>query len=225
MAIELPQIDSLDGKLSSTPIPKPLRRKIINGIFRICLTEQQFDALGGLDTYFCDWYEEQCEVAAGHVSITTHCELLNIINLLQSTDSRRYNIIDALPQSRHWRQHASTTEELKLSIASIDLAARIWLSVSIGSIERALTPGNIVVWDDGETLSESLLRAVWPQSQLNENVKLPRTFTAANLERIAGLKVKWTSNLADHLALREDDTTVMLFHQASFLELHGNTGQ
>ena len=55
---------------------------------------------------------------------------------------------------------------------------------------------------------------------LSENAKLPKAFTAANLEQIAGIKVQWTSNLADHLSLKDDDTKVMLYHQASFLELH-----
>ena len=48
---------------------------------------------------------------------------------------------------------------------------------------------------------------------------IARAENQANLEKIAGIQVRWTSNLADHLALRDDDKKVMLFHQASFLEL------
>lgn len=39
-----------------------------------------------------------------------------------------------------------------------------------------------------------------------------------NLERISGIRVRWTSNLADHLSLDGDE--VRLFHHVSFLELH-----
>jgi hypothetical protein len=30
----------------------------------------------------------------------------------------------------------------------------------------------------------------------------------------------WTSNLADHLLMRDDDTKVILFHHACFLRKH-----
>lgn len=46
-----------------------------------------------------------------------------------------------------------------------------------------------------------------------------QSFTAANLEKIAGIQVQWTSNLAGHLSLKDDEKKVMLFHQVSFLEL------
>lgn len=55
---------------------------------------------------------------------------------------------------------------------------------------------------------------------LTDLVKLPQAFIAAHLERISGIKVIWTSILADHLLLKDDDTKLMLFHQVSILELH-----
>ena len=51
-------------------------------------------------------------------------------------------------------------------------------------------------------------------------VKIPQSFTAAHLEQIAGIKVIWTSNLAGHLLLKDDDTKLMLFHQVSILQIH-----
>jgi hypothetical protein len=51
-----------------------------------------------------------------------------------------------------------------------------------------------------------------------ESVKLPKAFNAWSIETVAGIKVKLTDNLADHLLLVEDDTTVLIFHHASFLE-------
>ena len=35
---------------------------------------------------------------------------------------------------------------------------------------------------------------------------------------IAGIQITWTSNLADHLQMRDDDTRVANFNYASFLE-------
>jgi hypothetical protein len=58
------------------------------------------------------------------------------------------------------------------------------------------------------------------QKNMSESVKLEKIFNARNLEHIAGIKVRWTSNLADHLRMRDDDTAVELFHYASFLRFH-----
>ena len=38
-----------------------------------------------------------------------------------------------------------------------------------------------------------------------------------NVERIGGLRIIWTSNLADHLRLHDDDTRLSIFHHATFL--------
>lgn len=51
-----------------------------------------------------------------------------------------------------------------------------------------------------------------------EGVKLPKAFNAWSVETVGGIKVRLTDNLADHLLLVEDDTTVLVFHHASFLE-------
>ncbi|KAL8736847.1 MAG: hypothetical protein Q9181_002262, partial [Wetmoreana brouardii] len=95
----------------------------------------------------------------------------------------------------------------------------IWLSVSVDSLPHFFTPGHFVCWGSNQHLSEAIENEICPKVQTNETVKLPKVFTAANLEQIAGIQVQWTSNLADHLSLKDDDKKVMLFHQASFLEL------
>lgn len=37
---------------------------------------------------------------------------------------------------------------------------------------------------------------------------------------MAGMCVTWTDNLADHLSLRDDDTRILIFHHATFLQNH-----
>jgi len=73
------QARGLDSKLLVTPISKSLRRAIINGVLNTSLIEERFRSLGDLEAYFSDWYEEQCEVAAGRVSVTTHRGILDIV--------------------------------------------------------------------------------------------------------------------------------------------------
>lgn len=73
----------------------------------------------------------------------------------------------------------------------------------------------------GQWALREFISSVFPQSPvLLDEVKLERLFNARNLERVAGIQVIWTSNIADHLQLEDDDTSVRLFSHASFLELH-----
>ncbi|EDN98828.1 hypothetical protein SS1G_13687 [Sclerotinia sclerotiorum 1980 UF-70] len=51
-----------------------------------------------------------------------------------------------------------------------------------------------------------------------ERVRLEKEFNACNLERIAGLQIEWTMNLADHLQLTDEENKVSIFCYASFLE-------
>ena len=111
------------------------------------------------------------------------------------------------------------TQDLKLDCA-MALAARLWLMISIDPPPRSLMPGRAVHWGDKDKLADTIKDQFFPGALLQDAIKLHKAFTAANLEKIAGIKVVGTSNLADHLAMTCDDTKVMIFHQVSFLELH-----
>ena len=207
----------LQRHIASTKLPIGLRQIVINRIFGLDLSASAFgDRDNGLRAYFNDWFEEQCEAAVGEVSVETLEELLEFVAYLQSTNGSQGKICSKLSSISGNLDPASN--------ASLTLAARIWLSISVGSLSHYVTPGqdyNIWEnnWEHGK-LSKAIHDTLWPKLQTSEKVKLPKVFTAANLEIIGGIRVQWTSNLADHLSLRDDDTKVMLFHQASFLELH-----
>ena len=192
---------ALDVRLSPMPIEPPLQQAIIQQIF-------QLDQPANLDAYFRDWFEEQCDAATGQVSVQTHREILCIISFLQANLSRA-EIEDKL--------YVQCGEE-HLVAASIDLAARIWLTLSIGTLPNSLSPGTSVAWNDGRL--SSTIHSLWSLPQLSDSIKLPKSFNAANIEKIVGIKIEWTSNLVDHLRLEDDDTKVLIYHQMSFLELH-----
>ena len=205
---------TLDILLTSTPLSQLSRQAIISRIFNVEVTSGSIDSIDGLSAYFSDWFEEQCEAAAGQVSVQTHEEVLGIIAHLQVNDLSRCDILTRL--QHEGCQQSSDVEALN---ASIDLAARLWLTLSIGSLQRSVTPGSTIPWNHGK-LADTVLDLLCPEFKLSDSVKFPKAFNAANLEKIAGIEVVWTSNLADHLSLTDDDTKVMLYHQASFLELH-----
>lgn len=215
--------DLLSRPVASSELSLPIRQALANGIFQTTLTADDFASRdSGLQAWFSDWFEEQCEAAATQVSASTHNDLLQILNYLQSrgTFASRADIADKLcTTSSATRPALGLSPDDDRLNASLTLAARIWLSVSIDSLQRFTTPGYFVCWNRYQSLSEAVHKEFSSKAQTTESVKLPKVFTAANLEKIAGIQVQWTSNLADHLVLKDDDKKVMLFHQASFLEL------
>ncbi len=214
-------LDPLDWPLASThSLALSVRRDIINEIFNLSLAEQDFRCRdNGLTAFFDDWFEEQCEAAASQLSVRTHRELLQVVAHIQSTDNREHRSMIA-EKLRTSSSTAKTPPELAPINASLTLAVRIWLSTSIDSLQHFVTPRHSVLWNSGRSLGDAIEDAFSPKGQSTEMIQLPKAFTAANLEKIAGIQVQWTSNLADHLSMKDDDTKVILFHQASFLELH-----
>ncbi|KAH8586936.1 hypothetical protein B0O99DRAFT_527766 [Bisporella sp. PMI_857] len=85
----------------------------------------------------------------------------------------------------------------------------------------ALSGETKLSWNDG-TIRDLIRTEFVAQNSMKEPVKLERIFNATNLEQIAGIKVRWTSNFADHLRMRDDDKVVEIFHYATFLKLHQN---
>ena len=113
----------------------------------------------------------------------------------------------------------STTDGdcLELSPEIIDLVVRLLSMIQIGGFRNVPMPGQgTLAWVDGP-LSKSLCMHFSQDNVLKEPVELDKTFTARNIERIAGIRIEWTSNLLDHLRMHHDDTSVALFHHASFL--------
>jgi hypothetical protein len=66
-----------------------------------------------------------------------------------------------------------------------------------------------IKWEDGP-LAEALSTELSPNYSLHDSVKLPKKFNALNLEKMAGIQICWTSNLADHLSMKDDDLKVSI---------------
>ena len=99
------------------------------------------------------------------------------------------------------------------------LTVRALTMVDVGGLQNGVKLGQVSrAWTNG-SLSD-FIKSTFPCAQeLSDHVKLERLFTAGNIERVADIQVIWTSNLADHLQLEDDDTKVRLYSHASFLEL------
>jgi hypothetical protein len=92
--------------------------------------------------------------------------------------------------------------------------------MKVGDFSTYFSAYKALAWEQGLPLRQFVSKAFEPRNVLiHERVKLDRVFTASNLTRIAGMKVVWTENLADHLRVLDEDSEVAIFHHASYLEV------
>lgn len=177
-----------------------------------------------LEAYF-RYYTHQADFflhdAGRHVMVRTHDHIVRLthmlrqdIDLVEAQDITRSQIFPGQDIDRH--------EALN---ASLHLAIRLLLMIEIGTTPNGFSRTGPKHWRSGK-ISQVLLDHFTPPASLPDKVRLERMFTARNLERIAGMRIKWTSNLADHLwvvdAENEDRLVVHIFHHASFLALQKN---
>lgn len=164
---------------------------------------------------FFRYYQEQCTTALCDIDDNTksHRQIAQIANKL-AEPNRDVTTLHSFDNSslerddneRYW----------------ISFAARVMTMVDVGGLRHGIRVGQIHRdWISGSL--KAFMSKTFPISrELTEDVKLEKLFTARNLQRFASIQVIWTNNLADHLQLEDDDTTIKLFSHVSFLELHRN---
>ncbi|KAI0107828.1 hypothetical protein GGR51DRAFT_142810 [Nemania sp. FL0031] len=107
--------------------------------------------------------------------------------------------------------------------SSVDLAVRLLLMLKVGIVRHQATPRYCLKWEKG-SLQDFIRERFNAYPVLDcHHVRLPKSFDAWSIVNIGGLKIEFTDNLADHLLLVEDDTIILVFHHASFLECQIDT--
>lgn len=174
-----------------------------------------------LQAYF-RYYNRQCrQVTAiammdGTVfPLTTNADLLDIITDIR--DNASHDDIMARVTAK-----CNVTMPPQPLQNTIDLAMRLLLMIDVGIFNNAYTGREGVTWTAG-TLTDFLKRLTLFDARPMipcDGVKLENNFHVYNIEHIAGLEVQLTTNLCDHLLLREDIRKVYVFHHAAFLQSH-----
>ncbi len=168
------------------------------------------------DSYF-KYYAQQCNLIGRHEngeysSVETHRDIMTMAKLLKQSLTRvevRKHMTDVLKSANITQQDNA-----------INLVARLMLMIRIGKVPHEFCEGRYLEWDwEGGSLSDFVHQnfAV-PPTRDRDRIKLEKSFNALNVQRIGGIKIWWTDNLADHLQMMDDDKAVFIFHHASFLE-------
>jgi hypothetical protein len=127
-------VDLLEHSLTAVPLPQETRRAVICAMFDLNSGERGSQATTGrFDTYFGHWYEKQCKQAAEQVSTSNHRQIIQVLQYLKSKDATRTSIKDELRQQ--CQVPVDSCAERMLD-GSIDLAARLLLTLSIGELDH-----------------------------------------------------------------------------------------
>ena len=201
------------------------RACFINTIFDLNLDVAELHCWdNGLEAFFSR-YATLCSLAANTnrtIVNITHWQLASFIKQLKEETWRtRLQLVGVVFDSSFFTWDNSTVGKY-LAPSVLDLAVDVWSMLSVAKFPGDISYDEPIPWESNVPLTDLVCKCfpLIPESQ--EIVKLPQAFTAAHLEKIGGIQVVWTSNLADHLLLKEDDTKLMLFHQVSILRLHKN---
>ncbi|KAH3954852.1 hypothetical protein HBI81_077310 [Parastagonospora nodorum] len=212
-------IMSLEDQLARVPLNTQTKQKIIHNFWPATALEGTISNNSDWEPYF-DYYEDQCHHAlheqGKHILVRTHQHVIDITSKLVQGQSRA-----AVKTNLKclFISEGTLPNEDEILNNSVDLAARLRFMVNIGANTSTATRCEKLLWD-----SSSLKDFIYtcfnePQVLSHSNVRLEKTFTAINMERVADMKICWTNNLADHLRmLNDDDKVVAIFHHASFLE-------
>lgn len=206
--------------LRDFPLPFDARLAVLNTFFDCNAETEDGLSAPSNDSYFC-YYRRLVENSKTWSIMKSHDDMLDLVRLIKQPEATRDYVENSL-RIQLLDQESEEADEILED--TVNLAVRLLLMVSTGgfsSTGRSLTVSGETKfgWKDGTI--KSLLRTQFTtQRTVKESVKLEKIFNAKNLEHIGGIKVRWTSNLADHLRMRDDDTAIELFHYASFLRFH-----
>lgn len=218
--MNLAQDHVLSSDLHASPIPAPLKRSILKSFWGNSINCKTIsNNKSGLDPYFT-YYSQQCRLMLGdggrHTAARTHRDISRIVQHFKEQRDRG-RMLDALRTELHSTKLPNGEDMLQ---GSINLAARLYLMMSFGDIPNAFTPGRALSWTAG-SVQHFLTEYLGPRQVLSsETVKLQKLFNARTVQRLAGIKIEWTSDLGQHLRMIDDDERVAIFHHASFLRLH-----
>jgi hypothetical protein len=210
----------LDDSIQRTPTSQHFKREIALRLWNFDIDNPPSPYLSlSLEVYF-RYYLWQADLfmhdAGNHVLVRTHHDILKISEILNQNldraEVREKACSQVFPNKR--------ADQDKSLNASINLAVRLLLMIDVGNIPNGFSGYRSLQWDQG-TLRQFLADQFTPRAApLQERVRLEKGFTARNIERIAGIRLRWTDNLADHLRLfdsEDDELVVSIFHHASFL--------
>ncbi|KAK3352724.1 hypothetical protein B0T25DRAFT_455656 [Lasiosphaeria hispida] len=206
-----------------SPVPIATQLRIANAFWAATTPRTQNYTPTALEPYF-KYYTEQCKTV--YHSLGTNLPFSKhdgIIQLAQEIKQglMRQQVIQGV-EDRYPAVVSNTQfDKAEIITGAVNLAARLLLMVDVGvpATNRMWTGRAFRSWDEGSI--RDFTASIFPMQRPNRHsgIELDIDFNARNLDAIGGFKVELTNNLLDHLEMVdiEGETTIMIFHHASFL--------
>jgi hypothetical protein len=157
--------------------------------------------ISAFDFYF-EHYEHYCSAIEESLGWLTHS-----------------NAIDAVQRMLTQRRESCVGELLTFvppGTANKTLAVDKWMAL----VADSLLFMDITNWLPNETLREMIDRSVAVRSVQDDSFRLPRSFNARTITKVARINVQWTTRLTSHLEVSGNDCDVAVFHCGTVLELY-----
>lgn len=209
-------LEILERPLTEYPIRDSVREHLVKSLWVISGAIPSGN--GHMAAYF-EYYSKRAQrlfLPRQRQVLQTHADLVSIASKISSRSNRADIHQEIVAQAGT----AVSAEEVD---DAIDLCASLLVMAEVQLRESpfCLSGCTPVHWKEG-SLDMALTHHFTAEAACTlggERPRFERLFNAYNLNRIAGIKLKWTCNLADHLRLVDDDRTVLIFHCVSFLQL------
>ncbi|KAH7327556.1 hypothetical protein BKA65DRAFT_69054 [Rhexocercosporidium sp. MPI-PUGE-AT-0058] len=157
---------------------------------------------------------------------TPECSHRHIFDLVKRLKCQRWTKLEATG----YLQTLSSCSDAAYLERCVDIAAGLLVPLNFQGVGGARR-GEIVRWEDNMCLSETVSNWMAVNSSgvlqnqctsCSSSWRFCRKFNAYQVTHISGFEIVWTSNLADHLLVQDDDDKVKLhiFHQVKVLENH-----
>ncbi|KAH8761222.1 hypothetical protein F5883DRAFT_563456 [Diaporthe sp. PMI_573] len=222
------QIDNRNPPLQtgSSPflVPYNLGLVTMTDIFRACLGSMYLEKASTAQLNYSA-YEEYCR------STMIYLDIAPFLRTNQSGGLNKAVLLDVLQMIRcglHKHEIIATLQH-RISCGldsvrsigiSVDRVASLLVMVDIGDNYEAGCGmrTHLMPWTHG-SLRDNINGHFQGEVDLSDmGIRLGPAFTMKNLVKIAGLRISWTANLADHLRLDSERNVMHVFHHVTFLE-------
>jgi hypothetical protein len=157
-------------------------------------------------------------------SIADRSEVLQLIEILRLNESHPKETLSKMVVPRESKDQA----ELGAIHRSLELAARLWLTINVDSFQLtsylAYIQSKSISWQDGDSLGGTISAYFKPKPVPTREGRIRPILTMAYLEARHGFQVRWTHNLAEHLTIDWRCRTVTVYEHLICLWNHLESG-
>lgn len=185
------------------PVPLQARYQILRVSWNLRLDEDQFRVVASRYQAYFRNYEAYCDQCPFNgLGELTHADVLFTVTEMKMKT----------------RAHCEESLTARLSDL-IEAGHGSIVGDCIKFVGDSLIMLDLSSWTAFETIKEFVQGQLIQPSMQNNSLRLPRSFNAHTMARVAGFKIRWTSDLSKHLAMSDNDEDMSVFHHATYLDL------